>query len=121
MTDRATAITEHQRQTDTIKYLQQQHHTIVSDVDMMRRELAAARMENSQLRGELSAVSSSQGAGSHNSAPPSASFAQKDAQRPELPPLRSLSGEVPTAPESMAGVQYEQPRFAGYRAPDVRY
>lgn len=119
MTDRNTAITEHQRQTDTIKYLQQQNHTIVSDVDMMRRELAAARMENSQLRGELSAVSTS--AGSHNSAPPSASFAQKDAQRPELPPLRSLSGEVPTAPESMSGVQYEQPRFAGYRAPDVRY
>jgi hypothetical protein len=114
LTDHTAAITEHQRQSDTIKYLQQQNHTIVSDVDMMRRELAAARMENSQLRGELSA-------GSHNSAPPTGSFAQKDAQRPELPPLRSLSGEVPTAPESMAGVQYEQPRFAGYRAPDARY
>ncbi|KAI3401696.1 hypothetical protein diail_9360 [Diaporthe ilicicola] len=115
------AITEHQRQTDTIKYLQQQNHTFISDVDLMRRELAAARMENSQLRGELSAVSTGQGASSHNPTPSNGSFAQKDAQRPELPPLRSLSGEVPTAPESMAGVQYEQPRFAGYRTSDARY
>jgi hypothetical protein len=36
---------------------------------------------------------------------------------PELPPLRALQQSVPPAggPESMTGVQYEQPRVNGYR------
>ncbi|ROW18303.1 hypothetical protein VPNG_00004 [Cytospora leucostoma] len=114
------AISEHQRQSDTIKYLQQQNHTVMTDVEMMRREIAAVRIENSQLRGELSAISN-QGPGSHNSGPPLGSFSSKDPSRPELPPLRSLSGEISTAPESMAGVQYEQPRMNAYRISDGRY
>lgn len=36
--------------------------------------------------------------------------------RPELPPIRSISNGVPNGgPESMTGVQYEDPRVAGYR------
>lgn len=84
---------------------------------MQRRELAALRMENSQLRGELSAVSANHSA--HNPAPAPSAFQNRE-QRPELPPLRSLSGDIPQAPESMTGVQYEQPRMAGYRAPEAR-
>lgn len=116
------AISEHQRQSDTIKYLQQQHHSVVTDMEMQRREVAALRMENSQLRGELTAVSAGHAASSHSSAAPAAQFQARDAQRPELPPLRSLSGEIPQVPESMTGVQYsEPPRMGGYRAPDARY
>lgn len=92
----------------------------MTDVEMMRREIASVRMENSQLRGELSAVSN-QGPGNHNSVPSMASYSSKDPARPELPPLRSLSGEISTAPESMAGVQYEQPRMSAYRVSDGRY
>lgn len=92
----------------------------MTDVEMMRREVASVRMENSQLRGELSAVSN-QGPGNHNSAPSMGSYSSKDPSRPELPPLRSLSGEISTAPESMAGVQYEQPRMNAYRVSDGRY
>ncbi|KAF3769222.1 hypothetical protein M406DRAFT_337480 [Cryphonectria parasitica EP155] len=116
------AISEHQRQNDTIKYLQQQHHSVVSDLEMQRRELAALRMENSQLRGELTAVSTNHAGANHNTAAPAAGFQARDTQRPELPPLRSLSGDIPTVPESMTGVQYsEQPRMSGYRTSDARY
>lgn len=117
MLTKRIAISEHQRQTDTIKYLQQQNHTFISDMEMQRRELAALRMENSQLRGELTAVSTNHT--SHNSAPAAGAFQNRE-QRPELPPLRSLSGDIPQAPESMTGVQYEQPRMTGYRASEAR-
>lgn len=91
-------------------------------MEMQRREVAALRMENSQLRGELSAVQANHGIGNHNTAPSSGQYSSRDAQRPELPPLRSLSGEVPTVPESMTGVQYsEQPRMGNYRTSDARY
>lgn len=86
---------------------------------MHRREVAALRLENSQLRGELSASQASHSVGN---VAPSSQFAARDGQRPELPPLRSLSGEVPTGAESMTGVQYsEPPRMGGYRATDGRY
>lgn len=90
-------------------------------MEMQRREVAALRMENSQLRGELSAVSN-HGAGNHNSGPPPGSFPPRQEERPALPPLRSLSGGVPTVAESMTGVQYsEPPSISGYRVPDARY
>lgn len=86
-------------------------------MEMQRREIAALRMEISQLRGELNAVSANHTA--HNPAPAASAFQSRD-QRPELPPLRSLSGEIPQAPDSMTGVQYEQPRMASYRASEAR-
>lgn len=107
-----------------MKYIQQQNHNLLSDMEMQRRENASLRMENSQLRGELASVSSNHGQSNHNAAPqPSGSFpARQQEERPALPPLRSLSGDVPTASESMTGVQYsEPPRIGGYRAPDGRY
>lgn len=86
---------------------------------MQRREVASLRVENSQLRGELSALQANHGVGN---VPPSSQFSSRDGQRPELPPLRSLSGEVPTGAESMTGVQYsEPPRMGSYRATDGRY
>lgn len=115
------AIAEHQRQSDTIKYLQQQHHNVLNDMEMQRREVAALRMENSQLRGELTAVSS-HGVSNHNSGPSQGSFPPRQEERPALPPLRSLSGGVPTVADSMTGVQYsEPPSIGGYRAPEARY
>lgn len=88
---------------------------------MQRRELAALRMENSQLRGELSS-----GHGSGAAPPPAGSFSSREghpqAQRQELPPLRSLSGDIVTVPESMTGIQYsEQPRVGTYRGSEARY
>ncbi|CAN8098682.1 unnamed protein product [Discula destructiva] len=116
------AISEHQRLQDTIKYLQQQNHNFMTENEMQRREVAALRLENSQLRSELSASQTNHAVSNHNAAPPSGQFAPRDGQRPELPPLRSLSGEVPTLPESMTGVQYsEQPRMGSYRAAEGRY
>lgn len=85
----------------------------------MRRELAGLRMENNQLRTELSAISSGQAGGSHalQSADPYA----RGASRPELPPLRSLSSGIANGPESMTGVQYEQPRVNGFRPAEGRF
>lgn len=101
--------------------MHQAQQNVLSEHEMQRREVAALRLENSQLRSELSASQASHGISHHNAAP-SNQFASRDGQRPELPPLRSLSGEVPTLPDSMTGVQYsEQSRMGGYRAPEGRY
>ncbi|KAJ9137950.1 Protein esc1 [Pleurostoma richardsiae] len=114
------AITEHQRQNDALRALQSHNGSVMSELDMTRRELAAMRMENNQLRSELSALTSGQaGAGVHvvSATDPYG----RAAARPELPPLRSLGGTLPNGPESMTGVQYEQPRINGFRQPENRY
>lgn len=114
------AIAEHQRQSETIKFLQQSHHGAMAELEMTRRDLNNMRMENHSLRGELSAMSQNQGASTHN-APPADMFS-RGPQRPELPPLRSLSGgNLNGGPDSMTGVQYDQPRTNGQRVPDGRY
>lgn len=94
-----------------------------SEIDMMRRELQGLRVENQQLRSDLSQLSAGQ-AGAH--AAPAQSIADPYARpapnRPELPPLRALSGGLPNGnPESMTGVQYEQPRVNGYSRPPERF
>jgi hypothetical protein len=82
----------------------------------MRRELERLRMENAQLRaGTPSAASQhSQGPYPAPSQPASDPYG-KAPSRPELPPLRSLSGNLPNGPESMTGVQYEGQQSNGYR------
>lgn len=85
---------------------------------MLRREMQSLRMENQQLRSELTTISTNQ-PGGHQVPPQSlADPYARAAARPELPPLRALSGGLPNGPESMAGVQYEQPRPNGFRPPE---
>jgi hypothetical protein len=88
--------------------------------EMLRREIQALRMENQQFRSDLAAMSATHPAGSHAAGPQSLPDAYaRAAPRPELPPLRALSGALPNGgPESMTGVQYEQPRPNGYRPPE---
>lgn len=87
---------------------------------MLRREMERLRMEVNQLRAGVTA-----GAGTSNQPTPSQQQAASDpyvqdpygrAPRPELPPLRSLSGNLPNGTESMTGVQYEGQRTNGFRA-----
>jgi hypothetical protein len=93
---------------------------------MLRRELQGTRMESAHLRGELS--SSGPHSTQQGPPPPGQPGSQQgpyppepyNASRPELPPLRSISNGMPSAPDSMTGVQYEAPRVNGYR-PEQRY
>ena len=89
--------------------------TAAAEMDMIRREIASLRMENTQLRSDLAA-----GPGHH--APPApvappTTFTDPfaNSSRTELPPLRSIGGTIPSGPESMTGVQYEPARVNGYR------
>jgi hypothetical protein len=112
------AIAEHQRQQDAIKQLSGHCQSSLAEGEAMRRELERLRMENAQLRGTMP---SGQSPPTHAAPPQPASeqYAQDPyrAQRPELPPLRALSGNLPNAPDSMTGVQYEAQR-AGVFPPD---
>lgn len=117
------AIAEHQRQTDTIRALQQHLHNATAENDMLRRELQA--MQGSRL-GEMGASTphASQHGPPGPSQPqtqPSYSAEQYSSSRTELPPLRSISTSIPNGPDSMTGVQYEAPRPNGYRGPEPRY
>ncbi|XDG06887.1 hypothetical protein ABKA04_006502 [Annulohypoxylon sp. FPYF3050] len=108
------AIAEHQKQSDTIKNLSGHYQNAVQEAEMLRRELDRMRMENAQLRGNVS-LPPGQGAANApiSSQPPADPYAQDPygrAPRPELPPLRALN-----APDSMTGVQYEGQRPNGYR------
>ncbi|GAP83609.1 putative helix-loop-helix DNA-binding domain-containing protein [Rosellinia necatrix] len=112
------AIAEHQRQSDHIKQLTTHYQAAMSDIDMLRRDLDRLRMENNQLRNGAAAGS---GPGNQSAAaqqPPADPYAQDPygrGSRPELPPLRALSGNLPNGPESMTGVQYDGQRSNGFR------
>lgn len=115
------AIAEHQRQNEHLRMLQSHYNTAVTENEMLRRELQGLRMESAQLRGELgaSAPHSQQQppvAPGPASQPSYAADSYATSNRPELPPLRSISNGVPNGPESMTGVQYEAPRVNGYRS-----
>ena len=77
-------------------------------------------MENSQLRNGAP-MPPSQSPTTHTGPPHAVpeSYPQdpygRQPQRPELPPLRSLSGNLPNGPDSMTGVQYEEQRPNGFR------
>lgn len=114
------AIAEHQRQQDAIKQLSSVCQTSQQDALMLRRELDRVRAENEQLRNNMAmppaqssanhAVPSQVGADRYAQDP----YGRPQPQRPELPPLRSLSGNLPNASDSMTGVQYEE-RANGFR------
>ncbi|KAM0564004.1 hypothetical protein ACHAPJ_000212 [Fusarium lateritium] len=111
------AIAEHQKQHDHIRLLQSHYNTAAAENEMLRREIQGLRMEGAQLRGELNS-SSSHPPPSSAPAPQSGSY-QPDpyanSNRPELPPIRSLSNSISNGPDSMTGVQYDSPRTNGYR------
>ncbi|KAI1336845.1 putative HLH transcription factor [Xylariaceae sp. FL0016] len=116
------AIAEHQRLQDTIKALSGHCQTTAQELDMLRREMERLRVENAQLRGNVQAMPQGQGPtapsmASQQSATPDAYVQDPYGRptRPELPPLRALSGNLPNAPESMTGVQYEGQRPNGYQ------
>ncbi|KAF4989377.1 hypothetical protein FDECE_14744 [Fusarium decemcellulare] len=113
------AIAEHQRQNEHIRVLQSHYNTAAAENEMLRRENQGLRMESAQLRGELNSSSGHppqpqpQPAAPQSGPYPSDPYANSN--RPELPPIRSLSNNLASGPESMTGVQYDTPRANGYR------
>ncbi|KAJ6445734.1 HLH transcription factor (Hpa3) [Purpureocillium lavendulum] len=108
------AIAEHQRQSEHLRLLQSHYNTALAENEMLRRELHGARMEGAHppshaQQGPPPPPTTSQG-GSYAPDP------YANANRTELPPLRSISNSIPNGPDSMTGVQYEAPRVNGYRS-----
>ncbi|KAI0136662.1 putative HLH transcription factor [Xylariales sp. AK1849] len=116
------AIAEHQKQQDYIKQLSGHCANVQQESELMRRELERLRVENSQLRSGAPNGAPTHAQANHPvTSQPSAdpygqdAYGRGAAPRPELPPLRSLSGNLPNGPDSMTGVQYEGQRPNGYR------
>lgn len=103
MLTETAAITEHQKQSDTIRSLQTILTQQGAEMDQMRNEMRSMRAENDRLA----------------RCGPSDSYVADPYQRsraelvrPELPPLRSIQSG---GPDSMTGVQYEPARVNGFR------
>ncbi|ETS87958.1 hypothetical protein PFICI_01786 [Pestalotiopsis fici W106-1] len=111
------AIAEHQKQQDHIRNLSGHHSATQQENEVLRREVERLQSENSQLRTGPNGLPAHQ-AGYAAQAHPTSDPYGKGATRPELPPLRALSGPMPNG-DSMMGVQYEgAPSHGnGYRAP----
>jgi hypothetical protein len=98
--------------------MQTHYNTVMADNEMLRRELQQARMQIGQLRGDGNHVPVQPPAPQSAAAPQQPAYTMDpyaNGGRPELPPIRSISNGVPNGPESMTGVQYEDPRVSGYR------
>ncbi|KAB5536689.1 hypothetical protein GE09DRAFT_336886 [Coniochaeta sp. 2T2.1] len=113
------AIAEHQRQSDSIKYWQNKAQSLHGELEHLRREVHSVRVENQQLRSDLSATINGQQPRISSQSMPADTYPPdqfgRTPSRPELPPLRSLqNGGSGLTPDTMTGVQYEQPR-TGYR------
>ncbi|KAI1482550.1 hypothetical protein F4774DRAFT_279930 [Daldinia eschscholtzii] len=114
------AIAEHQKQSEALKSITNHCQTAMQEAEMLRREIDRLRMENAQLRGSIPIPP---GQGPPNTAMPSQPSGDPYGQdpygrapRPELPPLRALSNNIPNNPDSMTGVQYDSQRPPnGYR------
>lgn len=124
------AINEHRAQKEAIKGWQSRCHALMNENELLRRELQAYRGEAPQYRGEGPPPPAqkhqqhqqgppppppTQGPSSQHTPYPPEHYASSS--RPELPPLRSISGSIPSSgPESMTGVQYDPPgNVNGYR------
>jgi hypothetical protein len=117
------AITEYSRQTETVKYLQTHCSQAQSDNEALRRELHQTRIDFNQLQAEFNALQQHQSSAARVPAQgltdpfTTEQYSRAAAPRPELPPLRALSTSIQNvapAPESMTGVQFEQPRPNGF-------
>ncbi|KAI1369327.1 hypothetical protein F5Y08DRAFT_334738 [Xylaria arbuscula] len=112
------AIAEHQRQAETIKQLSSHYQSQITEKELLCREMDRLRMENNQLRGGAGAGGGPINQPTPAPQPPSESYTQDPygrGPRPELPPLRSLSNNLPNAPDSMTGVQYDGQRPPSFR------
>jgi helix-loop-helix DNA-binding protein len=107
------AITEHERLSHAL------HQSQTSNVNLMN-ELESLRRENHSLLHQLKQggpppppIQQAPGP----PPPPVGAYGAHDpyVHRTELPPLRTLNGGAPGAPDSMTGVQYDPPRVNGYR------
>ena len=114
------AISEHQRQHESIRSISQHCASFQTEAEALRRELHGLRMENQQLRTDLASVATNP-ATSHPNPQSLADPYARATPRPELPPLRALGGSLSNGPESMTGVQYDAPRSTEYRTPAERY
>jgi len=114
------AINEHRAQKEYIKVLQGRCATLMSENEMMRRELGTMRVDGSNYRSEAGPPSTQ-----HQPPPPPSQAPPPQgpyshghyasSSRTELPPLRSISN-IPNGPDSMTGVQYEASAGSnGYR------
>jgi len=95
---------------------------------MLRKEIQTLRSENNQLRAQVNSSgtppypASAPGPPGPVGAqpPPPGPYGGPDpfsnTTRTELPPLRSLGAQLPVAPESMTGVQYESSRPPSFRS-----
>jgi hypothetical protein len=86
---------------------------------MLRRELQQMRLEQNQMRADLAAMQQQGRPPPQGLADPFTAdqYSRAAPPRTELPPLRALSGNLTNAapgPESMTGVQFEQPRANGF-------
>lgn len=108
------AITEHERLSLAL------HQTQSSNVNLMN-ELESLRRENHALLHQLKQGGPPppplQQAPPGPPPPAVGAYGAHDpyVHRTELPPLRTLNGGAPGAPDSMTGVQYDPPRANGYR------
>jgi hypothetical protein len=117
MLTRTTAIAEHQKQHEHIRLLQSHYNTAAAENEMLRREIQGLRMEGAQMRGGSSSSHPPPPSSAAAPAPQAGSYQQDhyaNSNRPELPPIRSLSNGISNGPDSMTGVQYDSPRTNGY-------
>ena len=99
--------------------LQSHYNTVVAENEMLRRELHGSRMEGAPASHPQQQPPSQGPPAAAPAVPQQAPYPSDhyaSSSRPELPPLRSISGGLPNGPESMTGVQYEAPRVNGYQA-----
>ncbi|CAJ0546239.1 Ff.00g097120.m01.CDS01 [Fusarium sp. VM40] len=111
------AIAEHQKQHEHIRLLQSHYNTAAAENEMLRREIQGLRMEGAQMRGGSSSSHPAPPSSAATPAPQAGSYQQDhyaNSNRPELPPIRSLSNGISNGPDSMTGVQYDSPRTNGY-------
>ncbi|KAF4989870.1 hypothetical protein FGRMN_8848 [Fusarium graminum] len=91
--------------------LQSHCNTAAAENEMLRREIQGLRMGGASHPPPPSSTASTP-------APQAGSY-QPDhyasTNRPELPPIRSLSNGISNGPDSMTGVQYDSPHANGYR------
>lgn len=106
---------------ESVKYWQNQTTAAHQEIEHVRRERDALRMENQQLR--AASLNGQQQRMSVSTDAYSTDQFSRGPPRPELPPLRSLQngGSGAPAPDSMTGVQYDHPNANGFRPSEQRY
>ncbi|KAI0395139.1 hypothetical protein F5Y17DRAFT_425371 [Xylariaceae sp. FL0594] len=118
------AITEHKSQAEQLKSYATAYQEVSTEARLLRREVERLRIEVNFLRGGATAPAgtSNNATVAQQQAPPESYVPDAFGRhpRPELPPLRSLSGDIPSSTESMTGVQYDGQRANSFRGDRLR-